>query len=70
MKLIPGLYVTMSVVSTQFSVAAECMAAATCKVLDNRNQLAMKFLSKIEFDNSVNTCRHALHSIIQRPPTT
>ena len=67
MKLIPGLYVTMSVVSTQFSVAAECMAAATCKVIDNRNQLAMKFLSKIEFDNSVNTCRHALHSIIQKP---
>ena len=66
MKLIPGLYVTMSVVSTQFSVAAECMAAATCKVIDNRNQLAMKFLSKIEFDNSVNTCRHVLHSIIQR----
>ena len=66
MKLIPGLYVTMSVVSTQFSVAGECMAAATCKVIDNRNQLAMKFLSKIEFDNSVNTCRHALRSIIQR----
>ena len=66
MKLMPRLYVTMSVVLTQFSVAAKLMAAASCKFIDNRNQFGMKFLSKIEFDNSVNTCRHVLHSIIQR----